>query len=397
MMQQFPHEYLLEHFRFVTSYLSAPNIINTLNPHPGFIYRMHLPHAIQVHWWHVAECLVSALIRQQNHLDHSLVIFQFSATSYQQQSSYEISVEGLSIVSNHNIQAFPHDLSLYTATALYSEQQEGDYRILASFKLSQSAESLLPTVVIYSDLKDGDWFAKWNPLLETFISPQLPKVSPDDWQIAAKVFHDPSIFDSVPLLTIQRALQFYGTSDVFLTGKTSKQVAPLLFKEIHATIVKRAAKKSHGSSDISHYGRALATEFREFLFHLERILQSSMTCFSIRRCGSILLGADSSGISVLEPSVSVTSLVYSHMVNVIKLPVFQLYFPAAISFELTADGCLLDALIQCYSSLSDFNNRSIISHFLHAVCSHPDLVTAELLTSLISPITLDESLFEFLS
>jgi hypothetical protein len=68
MMQQFPHEYLLEHFRFVTSYLSAPNIINTLNPHPGFIYRMHLPHAIQVHWWHVAECLVSALYTASSYL-----------------------------------------------------------------------------------------------------------------------------------------------------------------------------------------------------------------------------------------------------------------------------------------------------------------------------------------
>lgn len=68
MMQQFPREYLAEHFRFVTSYLSAPNIINTLNPHPGIIYRMHLPHAIQTHWWHVAECLVSALCTASSYL-----------------------------------------------------------------------------------------------------------------------------------------------------------------------------------------------------------------------------------------------------------------------------------------------------------------------------------------
>jgi len=33
------------HRHLIKSYLSAPNIINTLNPHAGTVYRMHLPHA----------------------------------------------------------------------------------------------------------------------------------------------------------------------------------------------------------------------------------------------------------------------------------------------------------------------------------------------------------------
>src|SRR5581483_9054076 len=43
--------------RKVFSYLSAPNIINTLNHHPGTIYRVKLPHTDGFSMMHAANCV----------------------------------------------------------------------------------------------------------------------------------------------------------------------------------------------------------------------------------------------------------------------------------------------------------------------------------------------------
>lgn len=61
IMRQFPEEYPASNFRYVTNYLGAPNIINTLNKHPGTIYRMFLPHVEGIRWLHVGQCLLNAI------------------------------------------------------------------------------------------------------------------------------------------------------------------------------------------------------------------------------------------------------------------------------------------------------------------------------------------------
>lgn len=61
IMRQFPQEYPESNFRYITNYLGAPNIINTLNKHPGMIYRMFLPHAAGTRWLHVGQCLLNAI------------------------------------------------------------------------------------------------------------------------------------------------------------------------------------------------------------------------------------------------------------------------------------------------------------------------------------------------
>ncbi|MGD0465147.1 MAG: hypothetical protein ABSA84_00375 [Gammaproteobacteria bacterium] len=61
IMQRHPNIYSRENFELITSYLSAPNIINTLNSHPGTIYRMYLPHTKGLNGWHIAECLLNSM------------------------------------------------------------------------------------------------------------------------------------------------------------------------------------------------------------------------------------------------------------------------------------------------------------------------------------------------
>jgi len=61
IMKQYPQEYPANNFRYITNYLGAPNIINTLNQHPGTVYRMFLPHVEGVRWLHVGQCLLNAI------------------------------------------------------------------------------------------------------------------------------------------------------------------------------------------------------------------------------------------------------------------------------------------------------------------------------------------------
>ena len=61
IMRQYPSKYHEENFKLITNYLSAPNIINTLNIHPGTVYRMHLSHADGFNVWHALECLLDSL------------------------------------------------------------------------------------------------------------------------------------------------------------------------------------------------------------------------------------------------------------------------------------------------------------------------------------------------
>ncbi len=59
IMQQFSNLYPKKNYDLIRSYLSAPNPINTLNTHPGHIYRMHLPHTNCFNAQYVAECLLN--------------------------------------------------------------------------------------------------------------------------------------------------------------------------------------------------------------------------------------------------------------------------------------------------------------------------------------------------
>lgn len=69
IMQQFPNKFPSERFNLITSYLSAPNVINTLNFHAGTVYRMHLPHNNGFfNGWHLIECLLNALFTSATYL-----------------------------------------------------------------------------------------------------------------------------------------------------------------------------------------------------------------------------------------------------------------------------------------------------------------------------------------
>jgi hypothetical protein len=69
IMRQYPETYLEQNFKLITSYLSAPNVINTLNSHAGQIYRMRLPHTInKFNGWHATECVLNAAFTGASYL-----------------------------------------------------------------------------------------------------------------------------------------------------------------------------------------------------------------------------------------------------------------------------------------------------------------------------------------
>jgi hypothetical protein len=56
------------HCKLIKNYLSAPNIINTLNPHPGILYRMYLPHTEGFDGVHAASCVLNSAFRVSTYL-----------------------------------------------------------------------------------------------------------------------------------------------------------------------------------------------------------------------------------------------------------------------------------------------------------------------------------------
>ena len=61
LMQQHQELYPAKNYRLITSYLSAPNCINSLDSHPGNIFRMYLPQSRSLNCRHIMECMLSSM------------------------------------------------------------------------------------------------------------------------------------------------------------------------------------------------------------------------------------------------------------------------------------------------------------------------------------------------